>query len=54
MLMEMAGTLECTKEPHPGDIPSSKQRPGIRQEKEKEELFNFKKSSKNIFKPLKK
>ena len=44
MLMEMAGKLTCLDEPHPADIPKSKERPGIRQEKEKETLFSNKKS----------
>ena len=44
MLMEMAGNLSCLAEAHPADIPITKERPGIRQEKEKETLFpNYKK-----------
>ena len=44
--MEMAGHLSCMDEPHPGELSKKNPRPGIREEKEKEELFSFKKKSK--------
>ncbi|KAI6646981.1 hypothetical protein LOD99_8980 [Oopsacas minuta] len=46
MMMEMAGNLSCMDEPHPMDLHKFVERPGIRQENEKEKLFSFKKKSK--------